>query len=75
MEKFCLVKLLNEKGEFLVVLPVGKDYALNVAKEKYLFHSENFDLAEKNSLTEPYLLNIDLVPILEKTNNNEGFEI
>lgn len=57
----------NEKGEFLVVLPMGKDYALNVSKQKYLFHSENFALAETSSLTEPYLLNIDLVPIAKPT--------
>jgi outer membrane protein OmpA-like peptidoglycan-associated protein len=62
--------LTNEKGEFLVVLPIGKDYALNVAQQKYLFHSENFALAESNSLTEPYLLNIDLIPIQEKENND-----
>ena len=61
--------LTDEAGEFLVVLPMGKDYALNVAKQKYLFHSENFALAESNSLTEPYLLNIDLIPIEEKSNS------
>lgn len=50
-------------GEFLVVLPLGKDYALNVSKEKYLFHSENFNLVENTSKTEPYLLKIRLIPI------------
>lgn len=57
----------NEYGEFLVVLPMGKDYALNVSKKRYLFHSENFGLAESNSLTDPFLLEIDLVPIKEKS--------
>jgi outer membrane protein OmpA-like peptidoglycan-associated protein len=31
-------------GEFLVSLPVGKNYGLTVVKDGYLFHSENFDL-------------------------------
>lgn len=53
------------EGTFLVCLPQGKDYALNVAKEQYLFHSENFDLSEQNSIKEPFLLEIELVPITE----------
>lgn len=53
-------------GEFLVCLPLGKDYALNVSKEKYLFHSENFNLTEQATLTQPYLLEISLIPILEE---------
>lgn len=52
-------------GEFLVCLPLGKDYALNVNKEKYLFHSENFNLTEITSLTEPFVLEIGLVPVPE----------
>ena len=31
-------------GEFLVCLPSEREYALNVSKEGYLFHSENFSL-------------------------------
>lgn len=31
-------------GQFLVVLPPGRDYALNVARSGYLFYSENFSL-------------------------------
>lgn len=31
-------------GEFLVVLPPGKDYAFNVSRPDYLFFSENFSL-------------------------------
>ena len=52
-------------GEFLVCLPVGKNYALNVSKEKYLFHSENFALAEDKSIKDPFLLEIGLQPIKE----------
>jgi outer membrane protein OmpA-like peptidoglycan-associated protein/cytochrome c-type biogenesis protein CcmH/NrfG len=53
----------TEKGSFLITLPSGKDYALNVSKENYLFHSENFQLKESTSTEKPYLLEIDLVPI------------
>jgi outer membrane protein OmpA-like peptidoglycan-associated protein/tetratricopeptide (TPR) repeat protein len=54
-------------GTFLVCLPMGKNYGLNVAKEKYLFHSENFALAQQATLHEPYRLEIGLIPIPEKT--------
>ena len=50
-------------GEFLVCLPLGKDYALSVSKKLYVFHSENFALAETKSKDEPYILKIDLQPI------------
>jgi len=51
-------------GSFLTCLPMGGNYALNVNKEKYIFHSENFELLEANSLQKPYLLKIKLQPIL-----------
>ncbi len=50
-------------GTFLVCLPAGKDYALYVTKEKYLFHSENFNLLETATFTQPFLLEIALQPI------------
>jgi outer membrane protein OmpA-like peptidoglycan-associated protein len=46
-------------GDFLLCIPSGKDYALNVNKEGYLFHSENFSLKNYNSY-EPYRLDIQL---------------
>lgn len=55
----------DERGQFLVVLPMGQDYALNVSKEGYLFHSENFALSEPTDLTEPYQLIIELRPVPE----------
>lgn len=51
-------------GEFLVCLPLGQDYALNVSKDGYLFHSENFSL--KEAMAEggkPYRMNVELQPI------------
>ncbi len=49
-------------GEFLVVLPAGFEYSLNVMRKNYLFHSEHFNLPEGKA-TEPYLLHIKLQPI------------
>lgn len=50
-------------GSFLVTLPSGNDYALNVSKEKYLFYSEHFSLPKKSELTEPYRMDVQLHPI------------
>lgn len=65
-EQIFTSSITDVDGEFLVCLPLGKDYALNVSKEKYLFHSENFNLAEQKTLTQPYLLEIGLIPIPEE---------
>lgn len=61
--------MTDASGEFLVTLPTGKDYALNVFKEKYLFHSENFALSGNDGVDEPFLLKIDLSPISESLAN------
>ncbi len=58
-------------GDFLVCLPQGRDYALNVAKPGYLFHSENFALADATTPQAPYLLEIDLSRIPESTAGTE----
>lgn len=50
-------------GTFLVCLPAGKSYSLYVNRDKYLFHSENFDLKETATVDKPFLLDIDLQPI------------
>ncbi|MEM7104425.1 MAG: OmpA family protein [Bacteroidota bacterium] len=55
----------DENGIFLVCLPMGTDYALEVEKKGYLFHSENFALKGVNSLDNPYELEIGLVKIPE----------
>lgn len=33
-----------ETGEFLLVLPLGREYALNVSKKGYMFYSDHFEL-------------------------------
>ncbi len=63
-------------GEFLFCIPGGKDYALNVNKKSYLFHSENFSLKNYNRI-EPYQLDVKLQPITEDSRivlNNIFFE-
>jgi outer membrane protein OmpA-like peptidoglycan-associated protein/tetratricopeptide (TPR) repeat protein len=52
----------DEEGNYLVTLPVGKDYAFNVNRKGYLFFSENFPLS-KNSSDSTYTINIPLSPI------------
>lgn len=50
-------------GDFLVCLPVDRDYALNVSKDGYLFYSENFSLKERASVNKPFTMNVELQPI------------
>ncbi len=50
-------------GEFFLCLPIGKNYALNVSKDGYLFFSENFSLKKKNSKTIAYLMDVPLQAI------------
>lgn len=50
-------------GEFLVVLPIDKNYALNVTQPGYLFYSENFSLKSRNDVTQPFMMDVPLQPI------------
>lgn len=52
----------DEEGNYLVTLPVGKDYAFNVNRRGYLFYSDNFSLS-KNNQDSVFALNIPLQPI------------
>ncbi len=49
-------------GNYLVTLPVGKDYAFNVNRRGYLFFSDNYSLKDK-SPDSTYENNIALQPI------------
>ncbi len=59
----------DEKGNYLVTLPVGKDYAFNVNRKGYLFYSDNFSLSravqdsiyEKNIPLQPIEVNASIV--------------
>ncbi|MDF2436487.1 MAG: OmpA family protein [Bacteroidota bacterium] len=50
-------------GEFLVCLPVDKNYALNVSHPGYLFYSENFALTELADKSKPFLMDVPMQPI------------
>ncbi len=52
----------DETGNYLITLPVGKDYAFNVNRRGYLFYSENFSLKERES-DSVYNINIGLQPL------------
>lgn len=52
----------DEDGNYLVTLPVGRDYAFTVNRKGYLFYSENFKLA-KNAPDSIYQIDIALQPI------------
>ena len=71
---FELIDLATEKaivrsvsnsvsGEFIVCLPAGKSYALNVSRDGYLFYSDNFQLKNAKSAKEPVLKDVPLKPI------------
>ncbi len=47
----------DEDGNYLVTLPVGKNYAFNVHRKGYLFYSENFDM---NNVSSDSVYNIDI---------------
>jgi hypothetical protein len=56
----------NERtGEFIVPIPVGKNLALNVARDGYLFFSENFSYTDVRTGVDPHLYDIPLQPIRE----------
>ncbi len=52
----------DETGNYLITLPVGKDYAFNVNRRGYLFYSDNYSLKEK-SPDSTYQKDIPLQPI------------
>jgi hypothetical protein len=51
-------------GEFLVCLPINKNYLMNVSKNGYLFASENFSLKGLTDNLKAYEMNVPLTPIL-----------
>ncbi len=53
----------DENGAFLLCIPTGMDYMLNVSAEKYLFYSDFFSLSGTHTKTDPLIKNISLQPI------------
>lgn len=52
----------DETGNYLITIPVGRDYAFYAGRKGYLFFSENFSLKQK-SPDSTYTINIPLQPI------------
>lgn len=52
----------DETGNYLITLPIGKDYAFNVNRRGYLFFSENFPLSQKEP-DSTYNIDIPLQPL------------
>lgn len=52
-----------DKGEFLLCLPVGKEYLFNVSKEGYLFYSDNIKISVESERIDPKILDIKLKKI------------
>lgn len=50
-------------GSFLICLPSGFNYGVNVSKEGYLFYSDNFMLEGAYTVMEPAIKRIPLSPI------------
>nr|MBP6532478.1 OmpA family protein [Bacteroidia bacterium] len=50
-------------GQFIVCLPAGKTYALNVSKDGYIFYSDNFELKDAKSSKDPVLKDVPMKPI------------
>jgi outer membrane protein OmpA-like peptidoglycan-associated protein/Tol biopolymer transport system component/Tfp pilus assembly protein PilF len=83
--KFELIDLSNGKvviesysnevnGEFLLPLPSGKEYMLNVSRDQkdYLFFSDNFAMTS-GSADDPYLVDVPLIPIkITSTDDPKG---
>ncbi len=49
-------------GSFLISLPSGKEYALHIQKEGYLFYSEYFELTDETE-SRPFLIQAELQPV------------
>lgn len=59
-----VIKSSSEKGtgEFMACLTAGKDYALNVSKNGYLFYSDHFSCKNPADLKNAYMLDVKLSP-------------
>jgi outer membrane protein OmpA-like peptidoglycan-associated protein/tetratricopeptide (TPR) repeat protein len=53
----------RQTGEFMLILPSDKNYALNVSKNGYLFYSDNFMLTGSGNEAKPFIKNVPMKPI------------
>jgi outer membrane protein OmpA-like peptidoglycan-associated protein len=50
-------------GSFILILPVDKDYALNVSCTGYLFYSRNFSIGNGSKGKDPVFLDVPMQPV------------
>lgn len=55
----------DDAGNYLITLPVGKNYMFNVYKQGYLFYSNNYTLTSNNIKDTSYTNNIALQPLIK----------
>lgn len=75
-ELIAVNKSNSESGEYLVVLPVGRNYGVTASSEGYFFYSQSFELPKDTTYLE-ITNNIQLEPIKKGTKvvlNNIFFE-
>ncbi len=75
-EILAINKSNSESGEYVAVLPVGRNYSVSATKDGYFFYSTNFDLP-KDTLVLEMTADILLEPITKGTKvvlNNIFFE-
>jgi outer membrane protein OmpA-like peptidoglycan-associated protein len=60
--KLVVKNATDESGNFLVCLPSGYNYGINVSKPGYLFFSENFTFEGIHTVLEPFIKKIILNP-------------
>jgi outer membrane protein OmpA-like peptidoglycan-associated protein/tetratricopeptide (TPR) repeat protein len=58
--KVTIKSSTDETGNFLVCLPSGYNYGINISKDGYLFYSENFMFEGQHTVVEPYIKRIGL---------------
>lgn len=58
-------------GEFLVSLPINREYALNVSRDGYYFYTENFELKSGTAI-DPFLKDVPLEPIEVRSDLQHG---
>ncbi len=61
--KESVKSMTSENGSFLVCLPSGFNYGINVSMPGYLFYSESFMFEGTHTVAEPYIKRISLSPI------------
>ncbi len=61
--RIIMKNVTDETGNFLVCLPSGYNYGINVSKQGYLFYSENFMFEGMHTVSKPFIKRIILNPI------------